>query len=257
MDFQFSRKAKLMSVALFVIGIVSVTVAYSLQRANRLKLRPAKGFTIITKETITMNDPSMQAEPGQADYVITARYQKSDGTWKEVRTAYKSSGKVLREQISFGIPGKGVFQIDKDKEVLSFLSQMPSKEQTSYVPITNGHDNKRFSRDEEVQGYKTYVLHYAVAEDGSYEDEYYAPDLDGYAIKSVKLAPYGSSVTEAIQITLGDPDESLFSSLPNFSVDYDRFEKKIQAIEDDGHRDTAETMRRQLEQERAKNPKNK
>ncbi len=46
-------------------------------------------------------------------YLITARYQKSDGTWKEVRTAYKFSGKVL-ENIQFGIPGQGVFQVDKD-----------------------------------------------------------------------------------------------------------------------------------------------
>lgn len=256
MEFEFSRRFKLLSVALLVVGLVSVTVAYSLQRANGLKLRHAKGFTIVTKETITMNDPSMQAEPGQADYVITASYQKSDGTRKEVRTAYKSGGKVLRENITFGVPGQGVFQVDKDQGVLHFLSQMPPKEETSYVPITDGHESPRFSRHEVVQGYKTYVLHYVVDPDGSYEDEYYAPDLDGYAIKSVKFAPYGSSVTEAIQITLGDPDESLFGSLPNWIVDYERFKDKIQAIEDDGHHETAEALRRQLEQELAKKVKN-
>jgi len=40
--------------------------------------------------------------------------------------------------------------------------------------------------------------------------------------------------------------------LPNWLVDYDRFKKKIQAIEDDGHHDTAEGMRRELERELAK-----
>src|SRR5882724_10712696 len=252
MKFEFSKKFKLLSVVLLVVGVVSVAFAYSFQRANGVKFRHAKGFTIVTKETVTMNDPRMQAEPGQADYVITARYQKSDGTWKEVRTAYKSNGKVLREHIQFGIPSQGVFEIEKDHGVLHFISQMPPKEETSIVPINDGHDNKRFSRDDIVQGFKTYVLHYVVANDGSYEDEYYAPDLDGYPIKSFKFAPYGSSVTEPLQITLGDPDESVFGSLPNFLVDYDRFEKKIQAIEDDGHHETAEAMRRQLEQERAK-----
>lgn len=252
MESTISNKVKLLSVALLVIGIVSVSVAYSFQRSNALKRRHAKGFTIVTKETVTMNDPRMQTEPRQADYVITVRYQKSDGTWKEVRTAYKVGDKVLREQISFGIPGRGVFQVDKDQGVLNFLSQMPPKEETSYVPITNGRDNKRYSRDDVVQGYKTYVLHYVIGEDGSYEDEHYAPDLDGYAIKSFKFAPYGSSVTEAIQITLGDPDESMFGSLPNWLVDYDRFKNKIQAVEDDGHHETAEAMRRQLEQELAK-----
>src|SRR5882762_5902971 len=176
MDFEFSKRFKLLSIVVLVIGVVSAAVAYSFQRANSLKLRHAKGFTIVTKETVTMNDPSMQSEPGQADYVITARYQKSDGTWKEVRTAYKTNGTALREAIQFGIPGRGVFQVDKERGVLNFISQMPPKEETSYVPINDGHDNKRFSRDDIVQGYKTYVLHYVVAEDGSYEDEYYAPD---------------------------------------------------------------------------------
>ena len=256
MDFEFSKKFKLLSVALLIVGIVSVAVAYSLQRANGVKFRHAKGFTIVTKETITMNDPSMQAEPGQADYVITASYQKSDGTRKEVRTAYKSNGKVLRENITFGLPGQGVFQVDKDHGVLHFLSQMPPKEETSYVPITDGHEHPRFLRHEVVQGYKSYVLHYVVDPDGSYEDEYYAPDLDGYAVKSFKWAPYGSSVTEMIQITPGDPDESVFGSLPNFLVDYERFKDKIQAIEEDGHHETAEALRRQLEQELAKKVKN-
>jgi hypothetical protein len=202
-----------------------------------------------------MNDLSMQSRPAQADYVITTRYQKSDGTWKEVRTAYKSNGKVLRENIQFGIPGQGVFQVDKDQGVLAFISPMPPKEETSFVAITDGHDHRRFTKDDVVQGYKTYVLHYEVAEDGSYEDEYYAPDLDGYPIKSLKFAPYGSSVSEPVQITLGNPDENVFGSLPNWSVDYDRFKKKIQAIEDDGHHETAEAMRRDLERELAKKAK--
>lgn len=252
MHFQFSYKLKLMSVALFVTGIVSVAVAYSLHGGNGLTRRHAKGFTIVKKETVTMNDPSVQAEPRQADYVITARYQKSDGTWKEVITAYKSNGKVLRENITFGLPGQGVFKIDKDRGVLDFISSMPPKEETSYVTITDGSQHPRFTRHELVQGYKTYVLHTVVDEDGSYEDEYYAPDLDGYPIKSFKWAPYGSSVTEAMQIVLGDPEESVFGDFPTGLVDYDRFKKKIQAAEDDGHHETAEAMRRELERELAK-----
>jgi hypothetical protein len=248
----FSKKFKLLTVVLLLVGVVSAAVAYSLQRANSVKLRHAKGLTIVTKETVTMNDPSMQAATGQADYIITARYQKSDGTWKQVRTAYKSNGEVIRKDIGFGIPGQAAYQVDTARGVLNFLSSMPPKEVTSYVQITDGHDNPRFLRDETVQGYNTYVVHDIVGEDGSYEDEYYAPDLDGCLIKSFKFAPYGSSVTEAIQITLGDPDDSVFSSLPNLVVDYDHFRKKIQAIESDGHHETAEALRRELERELAK-----
>ena len=106
---------------LLVVGVLSVTIAYSWQQTKHLKLRPAKAFTLITKEIVTLKDPAAQAKPGQADYVITARYQKSDGAWKEVRTAYKSNGKVLRENITFGVPGQGVFQVDKDQGVLHYL----------------------------------------------------------------------------------------------------------------------------------------
>jgi hypothetical protein len=252
MSNRFYARIKLLSLSLLIAGMVSVALAYSLKPSNGVKLKAKRAFTVVTKETVTMNDPNMQSESGQADYVITARYQKSDGTWKEVRTAYKSTGKVLREDIQFGIPGQGVFQVDKDRRMLSFISQMPPKEETSYVPITDGHEHPRFLRHDVVQGYNTYVLHDVVAEDGSYEDEYYAPDLNGYPIKAFKFAPYGSSVTEAIQITLGDPDESVFASLPNWLVDYDRFKKKIQAIEDGGHHETAAAMRQELEKQLAK-----
>lgn len=251
----FSKNFKVLSVGLLIVGVVSAGVAYSLQRANGVRLRPAKGFTVLTKETVTMNDPKMQAESRQADYVVTARYQKSDGTWKEIRTAYKSDGKVLRETIQFGIPGRGVFDVDKSQGTLSFLSSMPPKEVASQVPITDGREHPKFMRHDTVQGYKTYVLHYVVSEDGSYEDEYYAIDLDGYPIKSIKFSPFGSSTTEAIRITLGDPDESVFS-LPDWMVDYERFKNKIQAIEEDGHHETAEAMQRQLEGELAKQIKN-
>jgi hypothetical protein len=95
-------------------------------------------------------------------------------------------------------------------------------------------------------------LHSVIADDGSYEDEYHAPDLDGFPIKSFEFSPFGSSVMEATQITLGDPDETVFGTLPDLVVDYGRFRKKIQAIEADGHHETAEALRRELEQQRAK-----
>jgi hypothetical protein len=212
-------------------------------------MRRAKGLTIVTKETIRLHDPKMQALPQQADYVITVRSQKSDGTWKEVRTRYKVDGSVLSETTNFGIPGEGAFQFDKARGELEFLSPMPPKETTSYVPITDGHNHPRYVRDEVVQGYQTYVLHYEVDKAGSYEDEYYAPELDNYPIRSVKIAPHGVSVTELVQITLGDPDESVFTSLPKGSVKYEHFKQKMKALEDDGMHEAAGAMQRELEQE--------
>lgn len=246
MKYRFLERLPVLSLALFIAGIVSVTLAYSLTQTIKQNLRPAKGFTIVTKQTITMTDPKMQAEPQQADHVITVRYQKSDGAWKEVRTSYKTSGRIIREDISFGVPGRGVFQVDTTRKVLTFISQMPGKEVTSYVAETDGRDNPRFLKDEMVKGYKTYVLRYILS-NGSYEDEYYAPALDGYPIKTVAVAPYGSSITEMIQIAEGDPNDSVFTSLPDWPANYDLFKDKIQAMENEGKRETAEFMRRELE----------
>lgn len=241
-----STNLKIASITLFVVGLVSVGVVYAIQNRPPQRRHP-KAFTIVTKETITMNDPTMQAEPGQADYIITTRYQKSDGSWKEERTKYKGD-KVIKKTVGFGIPGRGVFQIDSQRAALDFISAMPPKEITSFITVTNGHENERFVRDEIVQGYQTYVLHYLVDKDGSYQDEYYAPDLDGQAIKSIKVAPYGSSITELISVSMGEPDERVFASLPNWIVNYDKFKGKIQALEDDGNHAGAEALRNEMKQ---------
>lgn len=253
MRYLTSTNSRLIAIIVFVLGLVSVGLSYSLksQRAVSSKTRHARGFTIITKETITL-EPQLQARLNQADYVITTRYRKSDGTWKEVKTTYKSTGQVLKDEMSFGVPGRGVFHVDKNKGTLVFLSSMPAKDTISYVQLTYGHENPRFLRDEVVQGYQTYVLHDVVGNDGSYEDDYFAPELDDELIKSVKVAPYGGSVTEAINIQLGEPDERVFESLPSGTVDYDEFNKKIHLMEERGAHETAESLREDMKQQKGR-----
>ena len=252
MEIKVLKDIRLVSIALLIAGVVSVAIVYALPQTKGGRTRHAKGFTIVTKETITLSDSKMQSRPQQADYVTTVRYQKSDGTWKEVITASKLNGDVLRETISFGIPGDGVYQIDKASGQLNFLSAMPPRETTSYVVISDGHEHPRFLKDDVVEGYKTYVLHYEIDHDGSYQDEYCAPDLDGYPIRTVKVAPHGVSVTEMVQITMGDPDESVFASLPNSKVNYDHFKKKIAALDREGSHKATAAMRLDLEQQLSK-----
>ena len=250
MNKALSRRMQVLSIALFLTGVVSAVIAYALPPKGP-KTKPAKGFTIITQETITLNDPQAQANPQQADYVVTVRNQKSDGTWKEVRTAYKIDGKVIRENTSFGIPETGVFKVRGEGE-LEFLSAMPSTEITSFVPIVDGHSDPRFVRDEVVQGYNTYVLHYEVDKNGSYEEESYAPELDNYPIRSVKVAPHGTSITEVVQITLGNPPETVFTSVPSGTIKYDAFRGKMKALADEGKQEAADAMRRDLDRELTK-----
>jgi hypothetical protein len=252
MNKALSRRIRILSLALFVTGVVSAAIAYALP-AKQPKTRPAKGFTIVTKETIKLNDPKEQANPQQTDYSITVRSQKADGTWKQVRTSYKNNGKVIKEHTTFGIPGNGVYQDNRDGE-LEFLSEMPSAEVTSLVPVFDGHSDPRFVRDEVVQGYNCYVLRYEVDQNGAYEEEYYATELDNYPIRSVKVAPHGVSTTEMVQLTLGNPSDDVFKSLPKGTVKYDAFKNKMKALNDEGKHDAADAMHRDLERRSSKTP---
>jgi hypothetical protein len=252
MNKPLSRRLRALAIALFFTGVVSAVIAYALPMKGP-KTRPAKGFTIVTKEAIRLNDPKAQANPLQSDYVVTVRSQKADGTWKEVRTAYKNDGKVIKVQTTFGIPGNGVYQ-DSGKGDLEFLSAMPSTEVTSLVPIVDGHSDPKFVREEVVQGYTCYVLRYEVDSNGSYEEEYYAPELDNYPIRSVKVAPHGVATTEMVELTLGNPAEEVFTAVPKGPVKYEAFKRKMKALEDDGKHEAANAMRLDLDHQLSKVP---
>src|SRR5213075_2292151 len=135
-----TENLKIVCISIFLTGLTSVGFVYAFQTPS-LQRRHARGFTIVTKETIRMNDPNMQARAGQADYIITTRYQRSDGSWKEEMASYKGENQLLRKSVGFGIPGRGVFHIDSNRAVLDFVSAMPTKEITSYVTVTNGHNH--------------------------------------------------------------------------------------------------------------------
>ena len=79
MNKPLSRRLRVLAIALFFTGVVSAVIAYALPMKGP-KTRPAKGFTIVTKEAIRLNDPKAQANPLQSDYVVTVRSQKPDGT---------------------------------------------------------------------------------------------------------------------------------------------------------------------------------
>ena len=243
---------KFIAIALFIVGLVSAAVGYAMKQPNGVKLKPAKGFTLVTRETAINSQPGPSAE----SYVIVTRHEKSNGTWKQVRTFHQSDGKPAREDITFGIPGKGVFQVDQARGTLNFISSMPPKEQTSYFQITDGRDHPNFLKEEVVQGYATYVLRF-LDEDGGYVDLYRAPELNNRTIKMVKVSNSGVAVEEPVQIILSDPDEKIFEHLPNWHVRYGRFEEKIKAIEEGGQPETAKAMRQQMERQIDKSPRNK
>ena len=93
-------------------------------------------------------------------------------------------------------------------------------------------------------------------DDGGYYEMYCAPELDGEPIRKVSASPGGVTIDEAVKITLGNPDDKAFGSLPNLLVSYDLFKSKIAVMEERGNHEAAEAMRRQLEEQIAKQIKN-
>jgi hypothetical protein len=239
------------SIAILVIGAVSAGFAYSLHKRNGPQLRHRKGFTLRTRDTNVLFVQRLQPFPNEIAYADTIRYQKSDGTFKAVRTYYHVTGRVVKKEITFGIPGQGVFSINNAKGALNFLSSMPPKETTSYARIDDGHGQPTFLRDDWVQGYQTNVLRFP-DEDGGYLDMYCAPELDGQPIREVNVSSGGVGITEVVQIILGDPDDRVFGPLPNLLVNYDFFKRKIALMEEAGKHDTAEALQRELDEQIAK-----
>jgi len=238
------------SIAIFVIGAVSSGFAYSLHKRSGPQLRQRKGFTLRSKNTSTLVIPR-QPVPKEITHSDSIRYQRSDGTFKEVQTYYYANGAVAKKQILIGIPGQGVFSINNPQGPLEFLSAMRPKEQTSYVRVNDGHSQPNFVRDDWVNGYQTYILRFPDNE-GGYIETYYAPELDGVPLRSVSVSPGGVSLSEVFQITLGDPDDKVFGPLPKLLVNYDLFRSKIATMEEAGKHEAAEAMQRELDEQIAK-----
>ena len=219
-------------------------LAYALNRPPTPK--PKVGFTVVSKQTVT---PS-EGQPPRHGYT-EVRYQRSDGSWKQVNTYASPDGKFVKEDIGYGLVGRGVFQADRKNRVLYFLSSM---EPESVNLTTDLRRAENYVRDDSVLGYETRVLRFPSDDGTSYTESYYAPALQNVAIKSVSVSEGGTSVTEAVEIRLGEPPEGEFAGMLDWPVRYDRYEEKIQVLEDRGRRDTAEQMRQLLDRQRQGKP---
>jgi hypothetical protein len=239
---------RFLCLGLFVIGVVSAAVAFSLDGRHPGR-RHAKGFTLVTKETVA---PTTRANLGQMGYIVAVRYRRSDGTWKQIRTYKNSNGKVLKRDIAFGVPGNGVFYLDRENRTLEFISPMPPTDETSYVQPMDGHSDPHFLKDDVVQGYATFVLRFPEDAGGGYTDLYYAPELDNLTIKRVTISATSVSIMEPVTITLGDPDDINFGSFPKWVVNFEHFKDKIRAMEESGNHEAAQRMQQELDDQLSK-----
>ena len=234
-----SGKYRSLSLIVFFGGVASVTYAYFLSQSAAQYA--TTGFTLTSKMTFRPSGLNTSQTTGSR-----VRYQKSDGSFKQITTYWKTDGTLGRTITLVGILGRGVFEFTENADRMEFLSPMRSEiPMKSEAEIRDTHHHNRL-RDEVVQGYKTLVVRQPGGESpNSFTDLYHAYALQDFPIKTVNVTDAGVLTIEPTKIELGEPSENDLA-LPNLPVSYERFEQKIQIMEESGRRDTAETMRRQL-----------
>ncbi|HXF04564.1 MAG TPA: hypothetical protein VNM72_04020 [Blastocatellia bacterium] len=228
-----------LSLSLLLLSGVTVGLAYSIRHAR--EQTPPMGFTLIATQTFTLTGNSKSSLRA-----IHVRYQRSNGAFKEVATYYRDDGTVDREDVVFGMPGRGVFRVGRENQVLDYLSAMQAKRpKLSEDALAK---DPHLVRVDSVLGYKTYVLRFPKQNGVGYTEVYVAPALQGIPIKVVMVWDRGVEVIEPTKIQLGEPPESVFAETPDWPVKYDLLKQKIQAAEQAGHPDVAQELRQQLGQ---------
>lgn len=196
-------------VILFVLSLAVVGVITAKRNGPEVR---GQGFTL---EEIQRFYPADGSTPFTVS--TSTRYQKSDGSWRKDSTC---NGKTT---LGFSLPARGVFTVDEGSKRLIFVGNPQhtvfSEEMLRKEP--------QFVREETLFGWKTFVLQSTSTETGEWNEFYICPALQGYPLKRVTKHKTGSSVVfEVTQVTLGEPPENLFTSMPAYEVSYDKSKHK-------------------------------
>lgn len=235
MSYTFSKRFRTLSIAVFLLGAVTAGITF----LSRVLARRSTPYTMTLTRTLTPRD----GDPIHA--ATEVRYQRSDGSWKQVTVYFDRGGVVQKVDTMLGRVGEGVFQLDNENKALSFISPMEVRAGDTSVP--NLRNDPKFVREDSVRGYKTNVLRFSEESGSGYVEVYYAPALRNFPVKTVTSSDGGTSVIEMTQIELGSPSESEFNELPAWPVNYDRYEQKIKAIDDTGQHEAADQMRQEMQ----------
>ena len=77
------RRIKVLVATVFVLGVFTAGLAYSLRRSRS---NPIRGFTIMSRQTFAPTGEDQQLR------AIKLRNQTSDGSWKQISTYYNPDG---------------------------------------------------------------------------------------------------------------------------------------------------------------------
>lgn len=223
--------------SLLVLTIVALKLPLSNSQAN--VAAPRIGFVIASTRTFTPKDGKPLVE------ATIERFQRSDGSFKEVTTHLQSDGATRGVTTMYGQSGVGTFLLDEKQGQLSFIA--PVEDATPEDAGAALRGNPKMMREDYVMGYRTIVLREPGGDNASYTEKYHAADLQGVVIKSVDVSDSGAEVTEPTKIEVTDPAPQLFMELFALPVSFKYYEDKIRTLEKHGHKEAAQAMREKLQ----------
>jgi len=128
-----------------------------------------------------------------------------------------------RTDVGFKLAGKGVFRVDEGNKKLDYLSSANQ----NHFHEDRARKDPGFVGEETILGFKTLLVRKESAETGEITEFYICPALQGYTMKLVMKSKSGQVNTfEVTKVEMGEPPEHLFTSLPNYQVDYENFKQK-------------------------------
>ena len=194
---------------LLVFAGVLMAKNYNAHKQLAFRLQP---FTLYSRHSALID-----GQP-QDQVATIVRYVRGDGAWKELKT--RSDGS---HQLSFGIPGKGVFRVDEKNKELVYLSAMATDRASVAAGVKTG-------KVDYVLGIPTIVSR-EDRDDGSYFEAHHAPTLGGTMLKLLAGDKHITNITEATSIVLGEPRASEFASLPDYPISHAAYEEKMKAAQ--------------------------
>jgi hypothetical protein len=245
------RKIEMKKTSIFCFGILAVGLTLFITRAALTKSQDIQyqptGFTLIQIEKVT--PPG--GEPIQIG--VWTRMSNSRGEWRQTIQRFGKNGQISLEQT--GGSERGVFKVikkdAKDADKLELLGGWMAP-QSLWYSERYYKSMSGFLKEENVLGYKAYVVRNENKETGEWEETTYIPQLGPIFVKTTRFGPKsGTFVVEPVGITLGEPYNE-FIKLPNLPTSDDLMQNKIDDLEQKGKPEAAKFWRGQTEASKQK-----
>jgi hypothetical protein len=242
MKFSRFNKRRAVSISVFALGFVSLTLVFYYRAFPQSQ---ATGFTLYS----TMTTKSKDGTPVTTGTRV--RYQAADGTFKQITTYLGPDGSVVKTDILFGKPNRGVFSVDSKTQTIEFVSSLsPKSILLSEQDLRQTHHN--ILREETMLGHR--VLVSRLGDDEKYTELYHAVDLMGFQIKTVEVGPNATLTIEPTKVVVGNPSQEELRNLPRYPISFSLYEQKIKTIEERGDSETAQQMREILRVAKSTSP---